>query len=63
MRAKLDEVLPSLAELHATGKLDPLRYAEFLAKYGVGTQVENENRTTGPLVVRVVREGRRVTSS
>jgi hypothetical protein len=56
MRAKLDEVLPSLAELHAAGKLDPLRYAEFLAKYGIGTQVENENTGTGPIVVRIVRE-------
>jgi hypothetical protein len=56
MRAKLDEVLSSLTELHAAGKLDPLKYAEFLAKYGMGTQIENENSDTGPVVVRIVRE-------
>lgn len=45
MRGKLDAVLASLAKKHAAGELSPadeLRYADFLAKYGIGTQQESE---------------------
>lgn len=56
MGMKLDELLPSLAALHAAGKIDPLRYAEFLAKYTIGARGRNENREREPVVVRVVRD-------
>lgn len=48
LRGKLDAVVASLAKRHAAGELssaDELRYADFLAKYGIGTQQESEVTT------------------
>ena len=45
---------------YAAGELDAIRYAEFLAKYGLGTRAENEDTGNArPIVVRIVREGTR----
>lgn len=40
MRGELDSVLGTLKEKHEAGELDELKYAEFLARYGIGTQSE-----------------------
>lgn len=40
MRGTLSEILPGLLEKYTKGEIDHVRFADFLAKYGLGTKDE-----------------------
>ena len=62
MRGNLVEILPGLLEQYNAGTLDHIRFADFLAKYGLGTK-EELSIVSSDVKARLIRQVQVITAA